>query len=187
MTRPPGLHLPMAPLLLALTLTTAARLPGQIPASAQARRVAMAPLAGWVGSWKGAGWSTDAAGKRTEFDLVETVTPKVGGTVLLIEGRGTATGPTPRTTHDGVVLLYYDDRTATYRWNGHELASGPIDALPRLIDGGLEWSFPTGEGGATIRFTIQFDATRWHEVGEVSMDGTSWGRFMEMELTRANP
>lgn len=177
---------PAAALLLAIALIPTPRLDGQAPSPPADRATALAPFARWIGSWKGAGWSMDASGRRTAFDLVETVTPKVGGTVLLIEGRGTAKGEPATLTHDGIVLLYYDDRAGTYRWNGHEMATGPIEAQPRLIDGGFEWSLRTGEGGATIRFTIMFDAIRWHEVGEVSMDGATWGTFMEMELTRAN-
>jgi hypothetical protein len=35
-----------------------------------------------------------------------------------------------------------------------------------------------------VRFRIQFDEKRWHEVGEASVDGTTWTRFMEMNLLR---
>ena len=52
------------------------------------------------------------------------------------------------------------------------------------MDGGIEWGFRSEEGGVTVRFTIQFDAQRWHEVGEMSADGKSWNKFLEMTLER---
>jgi hypothetical protein len=55
---------------------------------------------------------------------------------------------------------------------------------PKLIDGGLEWGFRSAERGVTVRFTIQFDEKRWHEVGEVSTDGKTWNKFLEMTLER---
>jgi hypothetical protein len=171
-----------ARLLLSLWLTATSPILAQ---SASVRLQAMQPFALWVGKWEGSGWSIDAAGKRTEFKLSETVTPKVGGTVLLLEGHGTAADDSARITHDGAVFLYYDERASVYRWNGHDIGSGALDAEPRLKDRGLEWTLPAG-GGATIRFTILFDATRWHEVGEVSMDGASWDTFMDVQLLRAN-
>jgi len=170
-------------LLLSLWFTATSPLLAQ---STSMRLQAMLPFALWVGSWKGSGWSIDATGKRTEFKLSETVTPKVGGTVLLLEGRGTAADDSARVTHDGAVLLYYDERASVYRWNGHEIRSGVLDAELRLEDGGLEWSLPAG-GGATVRFTILVDQIRWREFGEVSTDVNTWVRFMEMELERVGP
>lgn len=137
-----------------------------------------------VGSWAGSGWSLDRTGRRTEFDLVETVTRKVGGTVLLIEGHGTARGDSAFTTHNGMVLLYFDEHSARYRWNGHEAVSGTVDAEASPVEGGLAWSIPAGGNGATVRFTILFDERRWHEVGEASADGNNWAKFMEMNLER---
>ena len=43
----------------------------------------------WVGEWKGSGWASSGAGQRHEISMDEKVQRKVGGTVLLVEGRGT--------------------------------------------------------------------------------------------------
>jgi hypothetical protein len=167
-------------------LLPAAVTPAQIPSPAAARVAAMRQVNILVGEWRGSGWSTAGTGQRIEFELVETVTRTVGGTVLLIEGHGTATDRNGKevVTHDGLALLYYDEKTRQYRWHGHELSSGVIDAEARLVDRGLEWSFRAGEPGATVRFTITFDEALWHEVGEVSTGGQTWNRFMEMTLAR---
>jgi hypothetical protein len=53
-----------------------------------------------------------------------------------------------------------------------------------LVTGGPRWSLKVNEGRATIRFTIEFDEKRWHEVGEASGDGSTWRTFMEMNLER---
>jgi hypothetical protein len=166
-----------------LALTAAALLlaaPAALPQGAPMR-----PFDLWVGQWKGAGWSISATGARTEFSLVERVERKAGGTVLMVEGRGTSAGAdgSETVTHDGVALISYDAKAGRYRWNGHELLTGATDAEVRLVEGGLEWSLLAG--GATVRFTILFDAERWHEVGDVSVDGKTWNRFMEMNLVRA--
>lgn len=81
-------------------------------------------------------------------------------------------------------LVYYDSKAGRYRWNGYDSASGAVETEVKLVDGGLEWSVAAGGRGATVRFTIHFDEKRWHEVGEVSVDGRTWSRFMEMNLAR---
>jgi hypothetical protein len=162
----------------ALLLATPAAVAQSPPPAPQA---AMRPFDRWIGEWSGSGWSTSATGERTEFTLVESVRPKVGGSVLLLEGRGTTASGT--VTHDGLVVLYYDEKAGGYRWNGHDLGRAPIDAEAKLVDGGLEWSIAP-DGRTTVRFRIQFDEKRWHEVGEVSVGGTTWTRFMEMNLLR---
>jgi hypothetical protein len=159
---------------------------GQNMPSPAEKVVAMRPFEGWVGEWQGSGWSVSAAGRRTEFKLTETVQREVGGTVLLVRGRGTATsgsGP-DAVTHDGLALVFYDSKAGRYHWSGHELLSGAVEAEPKLIDGGFEWAIAAAGGGTTVRFTIKFDEKEWHEFGEVSSDGRTWTRFMEMTLFR---
>lgn len=175
----------VARFLLGLALLAAAPAWGQGQKAAAARQSALERFAPWVGNWSGSGWSLDRTGRRTEFDLVETVAWKVGGTVLLIEGHGTARGDSAFTTHDGLVVLSYEEHSARYRWNGHELDSGTIDTEVIPMEGGLTWSIPAGPGVARLRFMILFEASRWQEVGEFSADGASWTKFMEAKLQRS--
>ncbi len=151
-----------------------------------AQLAAMKKLDLWVGEWKGSGWSAVGSGGRLEFDLVESVQRKIGGTVLFVEGRGTSKPGAAKSvvTHDGIALLSFDESSGRYRWTGHELGRGAIDADVRLVDGGFEWSIRAGGNGATLRFTILLDAQRWREVGELNLDGRSWNRIMEMALER---
>ena len=176
-------------LLAALSLLSANPVSGQGPATAPSRQAAMKRFDLWIGKWTGSGWSVDATGRRTEFDLVETVTPKTGGTVLLVEGRGTAKPDTGNivVTHDGLTLLYFDEHTGRYRWNGHEARSGTVDAEVTPVDGGFQWSITAGRPGAMVRFTILHDATSWREVGEATADGKTWNKFMAINLQRSPP
>ncbi len=155
------------------------------PLGAQTRvRIASSePFARWVGEWKGTGWSLDSTGERAEFELRESVKERSAGTVLLVEGHGMRTSGATKgsVSHDGIVLVYRDD-TGTLRWNGHEAASGVVDAELTTTSSGMSWEFKAQ--GATIRFVITLDADVWREIGEVSGDGTNWTRFMQMSLRR---
>ena len=77
------------------------------------RVAAMRKLDLLVGSWKGAGWSLSPTGTREEFELTETVQRRAGGTVLLVEGHGATkavSGKPPAPTHDGIVVVSYDEK-----------------------------------------------------------------------------
>jgi hypothetical protein len=159
------------------------------PAEPAARLEMMKNLEVWAGEWEGSGWSNLDGNRRVTFNVEERVQRKVGGTVLVAEGRSTTTEGTgtPTVTHDGIALVYFDEKTRQYRWHGHDVPSGTTETEVTLVDGGFEWRIRPSAGGGTVRFTIKFDEQRWHEVGEASADGTSWYRFMEMTLRRRKP
>lgn len=146
------------------------------------RAAAMRKLDLWVGSWKGTGWSLSPTGTREEFELAETVQRRAGGTVLMVEGHGATKARVP--THDGIVLVSYDDRERRYRWTGHDFANGATDAVVTILDAGLQWTTNRADAGMA-RFTIHFDEHVWRETGEFSADGKAWTQFMEVVLNRA--
>jgi hypothetical protein len=156
---------------------------GQAPAPPKEQTEAMKKLAPWVGEWKGSGWASTGPGQRNEFTIVERVQRKLAGSALLVEGRGTKKADGAEVVvHEALAVVSYDDHAKRYRWEAHDLRGQAITVEPKLIDGGLEWGFRNG--GVTVRFTIKFDEKRWHEVGEVSADGTTWNKFLEMTLER---
>lgn len=162
------------------------------PASAQplappkAQIEAMKKLDALVGEWKGSGWSSTKDDGRREFNIVEKVQRKLGGALLLIEGRGTRKSDNDEVvvTHEALGLLSYDDKAKRYKFRAHDIRGQAIDVEPKLLDSGFEWGFKSEEGGVTIRFTIKYDDKRWHEVGEASKDGKVWHKFLEMTLDR---
>jgi hypothetical protein len=171
--------------ILAATLGAMFALTRVVAAQSSERLAAAAPFSLWIGEWKGSGWSIGASGERTEFELSESVKERMAGTVLLVEGHGTRTSGRQKgtTSHDGLVIVYRDD-TGRIRWNGHEASSPTIDAEVVPGDRSFQWSFSAGAQRAIIRFVITLDGERWTESGDVSTDGASWTRFMEMTLSR---
>jgi hypothetical protein len=178
------MSLPM--LLSALFLLAASPVFSQAPTPPAARLEAMKKLDLWVGEWKGSGWRSSGGDGRQEFRIDEKVQRRLGGTLLLVEGKGTSKTDTGQevVTHEALALLYYDDKAGRYHWNSHDAGGGARDAEAKLVEGGLEWGFRLEERGVTVRFTIRFDEKRWHEVGETSVDGKTWNKFLEMTLER---
>jgi len=170
---------PALPLLPA-PLPTALQVNEPPPASIEAMR----KLDRWIGDWSGKGWTISREGRRIEFDLSERVQSKVGGTVLLVEGRGAGRTPAGEelVVHDGIAVVSFDAATGRYRWNGHERGFGAMDAEPVLVDGGFAWTFRVPE--TTLRFTILIDGETWRETGEASADGKAWSTFLETTLRR---
>jgi hypothetical protein len=156
--------------------------------AAAVQREAMKRLDPWVGVWKGSGWIlTGRDQPRQEFTITETVQSKLGGRALLVEGLGR--GKDPKTgveadMHHTLAVLSYDEIAKIYRFRTHEAMGRALDVEAKPMDGGLEWGFRDETRGATIRFTIRLDGNRWHEVGEASMDGKTWHKFMDMTLER---
>jgi hypothetical protein len=109
------------------------------------------------------------------------VESRLDGRVLIIEGRHLA-GVGEEVAHHALAVVSYDPEAAVYRFRSH-LATGRSGDFTGRFDGGaFVWGF-TNERGQ-VRYTIRFDAERWHEVGEFSADGATWSQFFEMELKR---
>lgn len=140
----------------------------------------------WLGSWAGKGWTSLVPGQRVEFQLREHVEKKAGDSVLLIEGRGVRKDDKGEevVTHDGLALVYFDTKSGEYRWNGHDRGWGAVDAQVLPLEGGLEWTFGVDAHGTRVRFAIHFDEKHWREEGDLTTDGETWTRFMEMTLER---
>ena len=86
--------------------------------------------------------------------------------------------------HEALAVVSYDGKAKS-------TAGSPMTCAGRHSRWNRSWwtvasngAFRSEEGGVTVRFTIQFDAQRWHEVGEMSADGKSWNKFLEMTLER---
>ena len=76
-------------LLCVLAFQAGSPISGQTPVPPAAQVEAVKKLDLWVGEWKGTGWASAGRDERYDFTIVEKVQRKVGGSVLLIEGRGT--------------------------------------------------------------------------------------------------
>jgi hypothetical protein len=174
------------PVIAAVLLAAPVIAAAQAPAPSPARLEAMRKLAFLEGTWKGEGWM-QMGPQRHAFRGAETVTRKLDGLALVVEGNHTAPvagSKEERVVHSTLgVLAAQDDGTyAFHTW----LANG-LSGIHKgeWKDGAFVWGMENPRQGQ-VRYTIRLDAEgRWHETGESSRDGATWTQFFEMKLAKA--
>ena len=142
-----------------------------------------------IGKWQGGGWIEMAPGNRSEFRLNETVSVKLGGGALVIEGLGTRKGAdgTDIVTHEALGILTYDARQNKPLLRAYRTGGQFVDADVKLEPNRLTWQFQVQGFGMTRYTTALDDKGRWFESGEMSKDGLEWRKFFETTLTRIAP
>ncbi|QKK01550.1 MAG: hypothetical protein HND55_02105 [Pseudomonadota bacterium] len=149
---------------------------------------AISRLHHWSGIWQGSGWAMSGPGQRQTFEITEQVTKRLGGTILLVEGRGTSTGPNGReiVTHEALGVVYYDSATQRYNFQTHDMRGGAHEVELEIDDQDLmRWSFRDEGSGSLLRFEIEISGDTWHETGQISPDGgQTWYPMLEMTLDR---
>lgn len=146
-------------------------------------RAGMEPLHFMVGRWRGQAWQ-QRGNERVQTEMLEVVEPRLGGSVLLVEGRGWIPGPgaAEQVVHHALGVISYDADAKTYALRSW-LANGQSGTFAlTLVPGGVSWTREVP--GGRIRNTALFTASEWHEVGEFSRDGATWTRVMEIRLQR---
>ncbi|HSH28001.1 MAG TPA: hypothetical protein VK972_09600 [Wenzhouxiangella sp.] len=186
MNRPTILDCAIAAMLAITSLTAAAS--GSNPALPKQQLDAMSRLHHWSGTWQGDGWAMTGPGQRQTFEITEQVTKKLGGTVVLVEGRGTSTAPdgTEIVTHEALGVVYYDTASGGYNFQTHD-RRGRANEVELEIDedGIMRWAFRDDHSGSLLRFEIEISGDTWHETGQVSPDGgDNWYPMLEMTLKR---
>ena len=137
-----------------------------------------------AGDWAGSGWNLGSNGVRDYFTQTEKVHYQVQGTVLLVEGLGHEATDPSKIADSALAVLTYNDVTQQYRWEA--FSDGSIEqSVPAPVVGNdtFQWSlqFP----GVTIRYSLTFTATTWHEIGETSLDGgQTFNQTFQMDLVR---
>lgn len=148
------------------------------------QRAAIARLSFMLGRWRGDAWM-ERAGQRMQTAMTETVEPRLDGTLLLVEGRGsvvTATGE--RVVHHALGVIHVDAATGGYALRSW-IGSGQTGEFAMVVgDSSVSWSRDVP--GGRIRNTARFTGGEWHEIGEFSADGSSWRQIMELRLRRDN-
>lgn len=140
-----------------------------------------------VGEWEGDGTFEFGPDEKRSFKIKETVTPKLGGKAILIEGRGTATmeGGREVVIHEALAIMTWDAIHDKYAWLPVTAREGYVEAHAEVSENKIVWGFDDPRG-PKMRFTITVnDKGQWSEVGESSVDsGKTWHKFMDMTLTR---
>jgi hypothetical protein len=159
-----------------LSLPAAAQRP--VPNSADIQREAMHKLAFLVGRWSGPVTITQGPGESLHLTQSEDVQYKLGGLVLLIEGKSTSAGGKVR--FSALATISFDDATRTYRIraynNGHYL-----DTELSILADGFSWGFPAGPGRIvnTMHLTAKGE---WQEVTDFTTGSAPPRRSVEMLL-----
>lgn len=165
-----------------------------VPAAAQppgaANREALKKLDFLAGKWKGDATVTLGPMGKQAVSQTEDVQYRLGGTVLLIEGKGT--GKLPGKDKEGVVfnalaVVSHDAQSGKYSIKAYRAEGQSVEATLTLSDSGkgFVWGFKEPTRGTEVRYTMTLtDKDQWHEVGEYTLDGKAWTKFIEMTLTR---
>lgn len=172
----------LAALLTLLAPASVAAQPTAAPASASVLSERMTPLSWLVGEWRGSGWTLTPDGTRHRFESVETVTPRLSGNALLVEGRHHEPGHPTRIVHDALAMLTWDARANAYRFRT-ALANGmagdyPIEVSPT----GFRWRIDTP--GGPITYLAELRDGAWIERGQRQGPNGQPVDFFEMILRR---
>jgi hypothetical protein len=153
-------------------------------AAADTSRARLAPLTWLVGEWSGPAKVT--AGPQTlTLTQRESVVEAANGTVLMIQGRGTMTGPDgkDREVFQAAGMLTYDVAARRFTWISSG-GTGFLGVTEAVVTGNaFVWNMKDGSGN-TVRYTIsRTPEGAWREVGEFAKDG-GWIKTFEMTLTK---
>lgn len=161
---------------LAMSWTLAAQ---ERPAgSTDTQRDAMRKLAFLAGRWSGPVTIVLGPGEPLHLTQTEDVVFKLGGLVLLIEGK--STGADGKAQFEALATLSFDEATHTYRLraynDGHYL-----DTELSVTGSGFAWSFAAGP--AHIANTMQLTGKgEWRETTDVTFGDGPPRRSVEMLL-----
>lgn len=178
----------IVPLSCLLALATGAHAEASSPAptvgvqDVPTQAAAMQRLTFMVGFWAGSGWNLTPAGVRQDFVQTEHVKYQASNLVISVEGEGRDPADLRRVVDSALAVINFNDTTSQYRWEAFSQGFVTV-ATPVVGTNTFQWSLVTG--GPTIRYTLTFTATTWHEIGEVTLDGgTTWHQNFQMDLYR---
>lgn len=139
----------------------------------------------WIGEWSGTGWSMSPDRQRQQFEIFESVAPRLNGSVLLVEGKGISDDEERTVSHESLAILSFDSDSSRYKWRTYDLRGTVRDPEFVVESDAFRWGFRDEDTGMLLKFTIVVDGDTWYESGEVSPDqGENWYKIMEMNLAR---
>lgn len=177
-------------LLVAGASVLAAPVWSQRPDQSAAQKAAIERLSHWFGKWEGSGWAMRGPEVREEFTVTEIVEPKLGGVIVLVEGKGEGKMPGGEQAvvgHDALAVVSYDAASETYKFRHYTMQGSSGEDELALTEQGMTWELASANMPFRLRFVIELDGDTWHEYGEMSRDGENWMRTMEMTLKRVQP
>jgi hypothetical protein len=162
-------------LIFSLSLAAAAR---PVSNSAGIQREAMRKLAFLVGRWSGPVTITQGPGEPLHLTQSENVEYKLGGLVLLVEGKSTRAGGEAQ--FSALATISFDDAAQIYHIRAYN-EGHYLDAELSVLADGFSWSFPAGP--ARIVNTMHLTGRgEWQEVTEATVGNAPPRRSVEMLL-----
>jgi hypothetical protein len=158
--------------------------PGASPPDISAHVAALGRLSFLHGNWTGEGWLVGRDRVRRTFSQTERVEPRLHGQILTVEGTGTETGDS-EPGFRAFAVIHWDAANNRYAFRSW-LDGRSLETTGELLsENQFRWSFSPGPN-MQIRYTIDGrTAGRWHEIGEISLDGgANFTRIFEMNLTK---
>jgi hypothetical protein len=148
----------------------------------------MSKLDFMVGVWEGEGSMRLGPGDPVAARVVERVQPKLGGTVLQVEGEGKTGSPgsaDEKIVHQALGLITFDPESKTHRMLAFKRDGKRVEVPIIIGEKSIEWGFDDPRAGK-IRYRMRVDEKgRWLETGDMSRDeGKTWSPFFQMTLTK---
>jgi hypothetical protein len=116
----------------------------------------------------------------------ETITPDLGGAILVIRGRGYAKkedGSEGALVHDALGVISWDPDKKDYRFD--PWAKGGRHADTTFVMGDRTFTWSIAVPGGTIRYVMHLtEDGKWHEAGEFLREGAPAIKTFEMTLTK---
>ena len=134
------------------------------------------------GIWKGKGW-IGTSDKKQHFNETETISIKVGETLLQIDVYGTSVENDSVTINNGLTVISYDLSTKKYKMIFFQSDGSFAEADVRITNENTVEINLLRSSGYT-RFIIEVKNSQWLEKAFSSSDGKNWDQFFEMKLSR---
>lgn len=152
----------------------------QSPGSVAAQREAMQKLAFLQGRWSGPVTIVRGPGESLHLTQSEDVQYKLGGLVMLIQGK--STGADGKGEFEALATVAFDDATGTYRFRAYNDGHYVDTELTVLADG-FSWGMQAGPAHVvnTMHLTGKGE---WQETTEVTFGGNPPRHSVDMLLER---
>jgi len=166
-----------------LALSASATASDPVPAAAAAgASECIALLAPLIGEWRGEGRTVIPDGSRQRFDSRETVTSRLSGNALLVEGKHSLAGNPAQLVHDAIGMITWDARAKSCRFRT-ALASGMGGDFPIEVGPG-RFAWRIDAPGGRIDYVAEFTQDSWVERGRRTGPDGRAVNFFEMTLRR---
>lgn len=142
----------------------------------------MKKLAFLAGDWKGEARIRNQSGEQV-VTQTEHIEWKLDGLVLAVEGTGRDKDVI---AFQAFALVNFDPTDQQFKLKSFVKEGFSTNAYFKILkENQFEWGFDIPAGGKS-KYVITLDAVKntWHETGEFSRDGTTWMKFIELNLTK---